>query len=47
LVLVGSAADVKAGIQRYYDAGATEVVVTQSGLLGPRTQEDTWAAIAR
>ncbi len=47
LVLVGSAAEVRAGIRRYYDAGATEVVVTQSGLLGLETQYETWDAIAR
>lgn len=47
LVLVGSAAEVRAGIQRYYDAGATEVVVTQSGLLGPQVRQATWEAIAQ
>ncbi|SNT51959.1 TIGR03564 family F420-dependent LLM class oxidoreductase [Rhodococcoides kyotonense] len=47
LVLIGSAAEVRAGVQRYYDAGATEVVLTQSGLLGRETQRETWAAVAR
>lgn len=47
LVLVGSRAEVRAGIQRYFDSGATEVVLTQTGLLGRDVQQDTWDAIAR
>lgn len=47
LVLVGSAAEVRSGIGRYYDAGATDVVVTESGLLGPQVRQETWAAIAQ
>ncbi|WP_072807161.1 TIGR03564 family F420-dependent LLM class oxidoreductase [Rhodococcoides yunnanense] len=47
LALVGSAAEVQAGIQRYLDAGATEVVVTQTNLLGREVQRETWAAIGR
>lgn len=47
LVLVGSAAEVRAGMQRYRDAGATEVVVTQTNLLGDDVRNETWDAIAR
>lgn len=47
LVLVGSSAEVRAGIQRYRDAGATEVVVTQTNLLGNRVQQETWDAISQ
>lgn len=45
LVLIGSAEHVRAGIRRYFDAGATEVVVTQTNLLGADTQRETIAAL--
>lgn len=45
LALVGSGTQVRAGIQRYFDAGATEVVVTQTDLLGADVQRDTWNAL--
>lgn len=45
LVLVGSAEHVRAGIRRYLDAGATEVVITQTNLLGSDTQRETIAAL--
>ncbi|SIS20490.1 TIGR03564 family F420-dependent LLM class oxidoreductase [Williamsia sterculiae] len=44
--LVGSAAEVQDGLRRYLDAGATELVVTQTGLLGPDVEAATWAAAA-
>lgn len=45
LALVGSAAHVRAGVKRYFDAGATEVVLTQTDLLGVGVQRDTWNAL--
>lgn len=43
LALIGNEETVAAGIQRYYDAGATEVVLTTTGLAGPHDQHRTWA----
>ncbi len=45
LALVGSAAHVRAGVKRYFDAGATEVVLTQTDLLGVGVQRETWNAL--
>nr|WP_243725789.1 TIGR03564 family F420-dependent LLM class oxidoreductase [Actinomadura rubrisoli] len=42
LVVVGDEKAVSAEIRRYFDAGATEVVVTQTGLAGPADQARTW-----
>jgi F420-dependent oxidoreductase-like protein len=43
LALIGDEETVAAGIRRYYDAGATEVVLTTTGLAGPHDQHRTWA----
>ena len=45
LVLIGSAEHVRAGVRRYFDAGATEVVVTQTDLLRADIQRETIAAL--
>ena len=42
LALVGSEAEVAAGIQRYYDAGATDVVLIQSGMRCTADRLRTW-----
>jgi F420-dependent oxidoreductase-like protein len=42
LALIGSAAEVEAGLRRYIDAGATEIVLTQTDLLGREAQRETW-----
>lgn len=43
LALIGSEETVAAGIRRYYDAGATEVILTSTDLSGPADQRRTWA----
>ncbi|MEV4129967.1 TIGR03564 family F420-dependent LLM class oxidoreductase [Nocardia sp. NPDC049707] len=43
LALIGDEETIAAGIQRYYDAGATEVVLTTTDLAGPDDQHRTWA----
>ena len=45
LVLVGPSDEVRAGIERYFDAGATDVVITQTDLLGRWGQDETIAAL--
>ncbi|MDF0529742.1 TIGR03564 family F420-dependent LLM class oxidoreductase [Tsukamurella sp. 8F] len=46
LALVGTADEVRDGLRRYLDAGAAEVVVTQTGLMGPDAERATWEAVA-
>ncbi|GAB4588203.1 TIGR03564 family F420-dependent LLM class oxidoreductase [Nocardia sp. IFM 10818] len=43
LALIGDEETVAAGIQRYYDAGATEVVLTSTDLGSPADERRTWA----
>lgn len=43
LALIGSPAEIEAGVNRYFDAGATEVVLTQTNLLGEKAQLETWS----
>lgn len=47
LALIGSAQHVRDGIQRYFDAGATEVVLTQTNLLGDEMQTETWNVVGQ
>ncbi|WP_410573285.1 TIGR03564 family F420-dependent LLM class oxidoreductase [Amycolatopsis sp. cmx-4-61] len=42
LALVGDERVVAAGLRRYFDAGATEVVLIQSGMRSPRERLRTW-----
>lgn len=42
LALIGSEAEVAAGIQRYVDAGATDVVLIQSGMRSAADRRRTW-----
>ncbi|MEV6768347.1 LLM class F420-dependent oxidoreductase [Nocardia sp. NPDC051030] len=42
LAIIGDEETVAAEIQRYYDAGATEVVLTTTDLAGPKDQLRTW-----
>ncbi|WP_067688547.1 TIGR03564 family F420-dependent LLM class oxidoreductase [Nocardia jejuensis] len=42
LALIGDEETVAAGIRRYYDAGATEVVLTTTDLAGADDQRRTW-----
>ncbi len=42
LALIGSEETVAAGVQRYFDAGATEVVFTQTDLAGSADRLRTW-----
>ncbi|WP_103349404.1 TIGR03564 family F420-dependent LLM class oxidoreductase [Amycolatopsis sp. CA-128772] len=42
LALVGDERVVEAGLQRYFDAGATEVVLIQSGMRSARERLRTW-----
>lgn len=46
LALVGSPRQIREGLQRYFDVGATEVILTQTGLLGAEAQIRTWEAAA-
>ncbi|MVZ99716.1 hypothetical protein F8568_004865 [Actinomadura sp. LD22] len=41
----GSEETVAAEVRRYVDAGATEVVLTQTGLTGPADQSRTWQVL--
>lgn len=43
LALIGDEKTVAAGIQRYFDAGATEVVVIHAGMRSSRERLRTWA----
>lgn len=43
LALIGDEETVTAGIQRYFDAGATEVVFTSTNLSTPEDEHRTWA----
>ncbi|MEU0539432.1 TIGR03564 family F420-dependent LLM class oxidoreductase [Nocardia sp. NPDC005978] len=47
LALIGDEEAVAAGIQRYYDAGATEVVLTSTDLGTPEDELRTWALAGR
>jgi len=42
LVEIGDEKVVAAAVRRYFDAGATEVVFTQTSLIGERDRERTW-----
>ncbi|MGW0252042.1 TIGR03564 family F420-dependent LLM class oxidoreductase [Nocardia goodfellowii] len=42
LAIIGDEETVAAGIQRYYDAGATEIVLTATDLAGAEDQQRTW-----
>ncbi|EWM18245.1 LLM class flavin-dependent oxidoreductase [Kutzneria sp. 744] len=42
LALIGSEAEVAAGIRRYFDAGATDVVLIQSGMRSAADRLRTW-----
>ncbi|GGN94559.1 putative monooxygenase (luciferase-like) [Actinoplanes lobatus] len=42
LAVIGSEEEVAAAVQRYYDAGADEVVLTQTGLDGTENRRRTW-----
>ncbi len=42
LAVIGNEETVAAAIQRYFDAGATEVVLTATDLAGPDDQRRTW-----
>lgn len=42
LLVAGDEETVAAEVRRYFDAGATEVVLTQTGITGPADQARTW-----
>lgn len=42
LAVIGTETEVQRGLQRYFDAGATEVLVSQTYLGGPEAQDRTW-----
>ncbi|MEU4518226.1 TIGR03564 family F420-dependent LLM class oxidoreductase [Amycolatopsis sp. NPDC024027] len=46
LALIGDEKTVARGIQRYYDAGATDVVLTQTGIRSAEERLRTWAALS-
>ena len=46
LAAIGDARHVSAVLRRYFDAGATELSVTQSALGGPQDQQRTWELVA-
>ncbi|MEV5715093.1 TIGR03564 family F420-dependent LLM class oxidoreductase [Amycolatopsis mediterranei] len=46
LALIGDEKTVARGIQRYYDAGATDVVLTQTGIRSTEERLRTWAALS-
>ncbi len=46
LALIGDEEQVRRGIQRYYDAGATDVVLTQTGIRSAGERLRTWAALS-
>ncbi|MFD0685516.1 TIGR03564 family F420-dependent LLM class oxidoreductase [Actinomadura fibrosa] len=45
LVVVGDEKKLSAEVARYFDAGATEVVLTQTDLAGPDTRKKTWQTL--
>ncbi|MEU9020140.1 TIGR03564 family F420-dependent LLM class oxidoreductase [Actinomadura sp. NPDC048394] len=45
LLVAGDEETVAAGVRRYFDAGATDVVLTQTGLTGPADQATTWRVL--
>jgi F420-dependent oxidoreductase-like protein len=47
LALIGDERTVEAGIRRYFDAGATEVVVIHAGMRSSRERLRTWALAGR
>ncbi|MEV6873792.1 LLM class F420-dependent oxidoreductase [Amycolatopsis sp. NPDC051128] len=46
LALIGDEKTVAAGIRRYYDAGATDVVLTQAGIRSAEERLRTWQALS-
>ncbi|GHG40398.1 MULTISPECIES: TIGR03564 family F420-dependent LLM class oxidoreductase [Amycolatopsis] len=46
LALIGDEKTVAEGIRRYYDAGATDVVLTQTGIRSAEERLRTWAALS-
>lgn len=46
LALIGSEEQVAEGLQRYFDAGATELAITQLNLSGRRERYRTWSMLA-
>ncbi|MFB9689673.1 TIGR03564 family F420-dependent LLM class oxidoreductase [Amycolatopsis plumensis] len=46
LALIGDEKTVADGIRRYYDAGATDVVLTQTGIRSAEERLRTWAALS-
>ncbi|MGW3964696.1 TIGR03564 family F420-dependent LLM class oxidoreductase [Amycolatopsis sp. NPDC005003] len=46
LALIGDEKTVAAGIRRYFDAGATDVVLTQTGIRSAEERLRTWAALS-
>ncbi|ACY23511.1 F420-dependent oxidoreductase [Gordonia bronchialis DSM 43247] len=46
LGLIGDARHVADGLRRYFDAGATEIILTQTATLGPDAEKRTWEAAA-
>lgn len=47
LALIGDEKTVAAGIRRYFDAGATDVVIIQAGMRSSRERLRTWACAAQ
>jgi F420-dependent oxidoreductase-like protein len=45
LAVIGDEDTVAAGVRRYFDAGATEVVFTRTDLGSPQDQQRTWALL--
>lgn len=45
LLVAGDEETIAAGVRRYFDAGATEVVLTQTGITGPADQARTWRVL--
>ncbi|GAB3458444.1 TIGR03564 family F420-dependent LLM class oxidoreductase [Streptomonospora sediminis] len=43
LLLAGDEDTVAAGLRRYIDAGATEIMISHTGLLGEQARQRTWA----
>lgn len=46
LGLIGDARHVADGLRRYFDAGATEIILTQTATMGPDAEKRTWEAAA-
>ena len=42
VALIGDEAHVATGLHRYFDAGATELIVTQMNLASPQERYRTW-----